>query len=241
MLSFTSPARRAQPRNIPAQFSTGRNRSASERQRNVNRWEPGYRVLTGGFTVRHRRLSSVLGAVEPAVRLDAALLTIALVCLLPVVMANFDFTVVYVAQSTFMAVFHTPQVMAAWTAAGYALGELPQHGTITAPAVFAPAAVGTVMITAFVWHALHQTQNPMIDLRLLRQRVVTPTTPTTHTVDTAVSSIRARVCMRFGVSCSSRIKAMFGDVISMTKSIRHCASPWSPTLACCGPPPISAT
>jgi MFS transporter, DHA2 family, multidrug resistance protein len=265
------------------------------------------------------------------VRLDAGLLTIALACLLPGFMADLDFTVVYVAQPTFMAVFDTPQVMAAWTATGYALAvaaamtpsawainrfgakrlvvgsvlvftlgsvlcamaasitlliaarvvqgigsgllatttftvlvraagptrlgrvmsllsiptlmgpilglvlggwlidafgwqwiflinvplgvlaavlaalilpddtsgqdepldlievlllspgiaallyglaELPEYGTITAPKVFGPVAAGMVLVTAFVWHALHRTENPMIDLGLLRLRVV---------------------------------------------------------------------
>jgi EmrB/QacA subfamily drug resistance transporter len=269
--------------------------------------------------------------VELAVRLDAALLTIVLVCLLPGVMAQLDFTVVYVAQPTFIAVFHTPQVTVAWTATGYALAqaaamapsgwtinrfgarrlvvgsvlvftlgsvlcavatsitlliaarvvqgigaglllpttltvliraagparlgrvmslsnilmllgpilgpvlggwlinafgwpwiflinlplgvlaavlatlvlpddssgedepldlievvllcpgiaallyglaELPKYGTITAPQVFVPAMAGTAMLTAFGWHALHRTENPMIDLRLLQQRVM---------------------------------------------------------------------
>ena len=62
-----------------------------------------------------------VGAVVPTVRLDAGLLRIALVCLLPGVMAEFDFTVVYVAQRTFAAAFDTSQLMAAWTATGYAL------------------------------------------------------------------------------------------------------------------------
>lgn len=288
--------------------------------------------------------------VEPAVRLNAALLTTALVCLLPAVMVELDFTVVYVAQPTFMAVFDTPQVIAAWTASGYALalaaamppsawainrfgarrlvvgsilvftlasvlcamatsitmliaaraaqgigaglllpttftvlvraagptrlgrvmsllsvrmlmapilgpvlggwlidefgwqwiflinvplgvlaavlaalilpdntsgddepldaievvllcpgiaallyglGELPKCATITAPTVFAPAAAGTVMITLFVWHALHRTQNPMIDLRLLRQRVVAAAN--TARLLSAMSSLGARL------------------------------------------------
>ncbi|MBO0879071.1 MAG: DHA2 family efflux MFS transporter permease subunit [Mycobacterium sp.] len=54
----------------------------------------------------------------------------------------------------------------------YGLGQLPAHGTITAPQVFVPAAAGTAMLTAFVWHALHRTENPMIDLGLLQQRMV---------------------------------------------------------------------
>ncbi|MBO0881104.1 MAG: DHA2 family efflux MFS transporter permease subunit [Mycobacterium sp.] len=269
--------------------------------------------------------------VESAARSDARLLTITLVCLLPGVMAEFDFTVVYVAQPAFMAVFHTTQVMAAWTATGYALAlaaamapsgwainrfgarrlvvgsvllfalgsvlcaiaasitlligarvvqgigcgllvpttltvlvraagstrlgrvmslsgipllmgailglvlggwliealgwqwiflinvplgvlaallaaltlpnhisgedepldlievvllcpgiaallyglaELSKYGTITASEVLVPAAAGTAMLTVFVWHALHRAQNPMINLGLLRKRVV---------------------------------------------------------------------
>ena len=62
-----------------------------------------------------------VGAVEPAARLDAGLLTIALACLLPRSMADLDFTAINVAQPTFMAVFDTTQVVAAWTATGYAL------------------------------------------------------------------------------------------------------------------------
>jgi DHA2 family multidrug resistance protein len=272
-----------------------------------------------------------VGAVEPAVKGDARLLTIALVYLLPGVMANVDFTMVYIAQPTFAAVFDTPQVTAAWTATGYslalaasmtpsgwainrfgarrlivgpillftfgsvlcaiapsitlliaarvvqgigygllapatftvliraagptrlgpmmslvsipmlmgpvlgyvfggwlidafgwqwmfliniplgvftavvaalilldetssqdepldligvlllfpgiaallyALSKLPEYGTATAPKVFVPAVVGMVMVIAFVIHALRRTENPMIDLGLLRQRVV---------------------------------------------------------------------
>jgi MFS transporter, DHA2 family, multidrug resistance protein len=271
------------------------------------------------------------GAVEPAARLDAQLLAIALVSLLPGFMVNFDFTVVYVAQATFIAVFGASPVMAAWTATGYALAlaaavapsgwainrfgarrlvagsvllfalgsvlcsmassimlliaarvvqgigagllmparftvlvraagparlgrvmallsipmlmgpilgtvlggwlierfgwqwifwinvplgvlaavlaalilpdstsgddepfdligvlllcpgiaallyglaELPEYGTVTTPQVFAPAMAGTAMLVAFVRHALHRTEKPMIDLGLLRQRVV---------------------------------------------------------------------
>ncbi|MBO0883664.1 MAG: DHA2 family efflux MFS transporter permease subunit [Mycobacterium sp.] len=272
-----------------------------------------------------------VGTIEPASRLDAGLLTIALACLLPRSMADLDSTAVNVAQSTFTAVFNTPQVMAAWTATGYALAlaaamapsgwainrfgarrlvagsvlvftfssvlcaaaanitlliaarvlqgigaglllpttftvlvraagptrlgrimslasipmlmgpilgpvlggwlidkfgwqwiflinlplgvlaallaaltlpddtsgqdepldlievlllspgiaallyglaELPEYGTVTAPKVFAPVTAGTLMITAFVWHVLRRAENPMIDLGLLRQRVV---------------------------------------------------------------------
>jgi EmrB/QacA subfamily drug resistance transporter len=54
----------------------------------------------------------------------------------------------------------------------YGLAELPKYGTITVPQVFAPATAGMAMLTAFVWHALHRTENPMIDLRLLQQRVM---------------------------------------------------------------------
>jgi EmrB/QacA subfamily drug resistance transporter len=54
----------------------------------------------------------------------------------------------------------------------YGLAELPEYGTVTAPKVFAPVAAGTLMITAFVWHVLRRAKNPMIDLGLLRQRVV---------------------------------------------------------------------
>jgi EmrB/QacA subfamily drug resistance transporter len=54
----------------------------------------------------------------------------------------------------------------------YGLAELREYGTITAPQVFAPAATGTAMVIAFGWHALHRTDNPMIDLKLLRQPVV---------------------------------------------------------------------
>jgi MFS transporter, DHA2 family, multidrug resistance protein len=62
------------------------------------------------------------------VRLDAALLAIVLVCVLPGVMAQLDFTAVYVAQPTFMAVFHAPQVAVAWTATGYALAQAAAMG-----------------------------------------------------------------------------------------------------------------
>jgi MFS transporter, DHA2 family, multidrug resistance protein len=61
--------------------------------------------------------------VGPASGWDAGLLAIVLVCLVPGIMAQLDFTVVYVAQPTFMSVFHTSQVMVAWTATGYALAQ----------------------------------------------------------------------------------------------------------------------
>jgi MFS transporter, DHA2 family, multidrug resistance protein len=35
-----------------------------------------------------------------------------------------------------------------------------------------PAVTGAAMLIAFVWHALRRTEKPMIDLRLLQQRVV---------------------------------------------------------------------
>jgi MFS transporter, DHA2 family, multidrug resistance protein len=65
--------------------------------------------------------TTLTDVVAPQANLDAQLIKIALVCLIPSTMASADFTVVYVAQRTFMEVFRTPQVVAAWTATGYGL------------------------------------------------------------------------------------------------------------------------
>lgn len=52
------------------------------------------------------------------------------------------------------------------------LSAIPGRRAVTDPYVLAPAVVGLSLITAFVFHALHRTDHPLIDLRLFQNRVV---------------------------------------------------------------------
>jgi MFS transporter, DHA2 family, multidrug resistance protein len=52
------------------------------------------------------------------------------------------------------------------------MSAIPGRGTVTDAHVWLPVSIGLVLITGFVFHALHRTAHPLIDLRLLKNRVV---------------------------------------------------------------------
>jgi DHA2 family multidrug resistance protein len=52
------------------------------------------------------------------------------------------------------------------------MSAIPGRGTVTDTHVWLPVSIGLVLITGFVLHALHRTAHPLIDLRLLKNRVV---------------------------------------------------------------------
>ena len=51
--------------------------------------------------------------------------------------------------------------------------SIPARGSVVDNHVWIPAAVGLVLITGFVLHALYRSDHPLIDLRLFRNREVT--------------------------------------------------------------------
>lgn len=55
----------------------------------------------------------------------------------------------------------------------YGISSIPGRGTVADGHVWVPATVGLVLIGGFVWHALHRTAHPLIDLRLFKNREVT--------------------------------------------------------------------
>jgi EmrB/QacA subfamily drug resistance transporter len=55
----------------------------------------------------------------------------------------------------------------------FAVSSIPRRGTVADRHVLIPAAIGLALITAFVVHALHRTDHPLIDLRLFKNRVLT--------------------------------------------------------------------
>jgi DHA2 family multidrug resistance protein len=55
----------------------------------------------------------------------------------------------------------------------YGVSSIPGRGTVTDRHVWMPAAVGLVLVSGFVFHALHRTDHPLIDLRLFKNREVT--------------------------------------------------------------------
>jgi DHA2 family multidrug resistance protein len=52
------------------------------------------------------------------------------------------------------------------------VSAIPGRGTVTDAHVWLPVSIGLVLIAGFVFHALHRTAHPLIDLRLLKNRVV---------------------------------------------------------------------
>jgi MFS transporter, DHA2 family, multidrug resistance protein len=54
----------------------------------------------------------------------------------------------------------------------YGVSLLPGRGTVDDPHVHVPVAVGFTLIVVFVFHALYRASHPLIDLRLLRNRMV---------------------------------------------------------------------
>jgi MFS transporter, DHA2 family, multidrug resistance protein len=55
----------------------------------------------------------------------------------------------------------------------FGISSVPRRGTFTDRHVWIPAVVGLTLILAFVVHALYRAENPLIDLRLFKNRVVT--------------------------------------------------------------------
>jgi MFS transporter, DHA2 family, multidrug resistance protein len=52
------------------------------------------------------------------------------------------------------------------------VSAIPHRGTVTDGHVWLPVGIGLVLITGFVVHALRRTAHPLVDLRLLKNRVV---------------------------------------------------------------------
>jgi EmrB/QacA subfamily drug resistance transporter len=52
------------------------------------------------------------------------------------------------------------------------VSAIPHRGTVTDAHVWLPVGIGLVLITGFVFHALYRTAHPLVDLRLLKNRVV---------------------------------------------------------------------
>jgi MFS transporter, DHA2 family, multidrug resistance protein len=52
------------------------------------------------------------------------------------------------------------------------VSAIPGRGTVIDAHVWLPVSIGLVLLTGFVFHALHRTAHPLIDLRLLKNRVV---------------------------------------------------------------------
>ncbi|WP_445163424.1 DHA2 family efflux MFS transporter permease subunit [Mycobacterium sp. Dal123C01] len=55
----------------------------------------------------------------------------------------------------------------------FAVSSVPRYGTVADRRVLIPAAVGLALIVAFVVHALHRADHPLIDLRLFQNPVLT--------------------------------------------------------------------
>jgi EmrB/QacA subfamily drug resistance transporter len=55
----------------------------------------------------------------------------------------------------------------------FAMSSIPGRGTVADRHVLIPAAIGLALIAAFVVHAWHRADHPLIDLRLFRNRVLT--------------------------------------------------------------------
>jgi DHA2 family multidrug resistance protein len=55
----------------------------------------------------------------------------------------------------------------------YGVSSIPGRGTVADPHVWLPVAVGLVLISGFVLHALYRADHPLIELRLFKNREVT--------------------------------------------------------------------
>ncbi len=54
----------------------------------------------------------------------------------------------------------------------YRMSLLPAHGTIADPEVWVHAAIGVLLIAAFVIHAMRWADRALVDLRLFKSREV---------------------------------------------------------------------
>jgi EmrB/QacA subfamily drug resistance transporter len=52
----------------------------------------------------------------------------------------------------------------------FGVSSIPQKHTVVAARVLIPAAIGLVLVLAFVWHALKKADHPLIDLHLFKNR-----------------------------------------------------------------------
>src|SRR6185312_14611887 len=52
----------------------------------------------------------------------------------------------------------------------YGVASIPGEGTVMAAKVLIPGAIGLLLMVAFVFHALHRADHPLIDLHLFRNR-----------------------------------------------------------------------
>jgi EmrB/QacA subfamily drug resistance transporter len=55
----------------------------------------------------------------------------------------------------------------------FAVSSVPRYGTVADRRVLIPVAIGLTLIVAFVVHALHRADHPLIDLRLFQNPVLT--------------------------------------------------------------------
>ena len=52
----------------------------------------------------------------------------------------------------------------------YGVASIPEAGTVASAKVLVPGLIGLALVVAFVFHALHRKDHPLIDLRLFRNR-----------------------------------------------------------------------
>ncbi|GIG64472.1 DHA2 family efflux MFS transporter permease subunit [Phytomonospora endophytica] len=59
----------------------------------------------------------------------------------------------------------------------FGVSSIPEEGTVAAARVLIPAAIGLVLIIAFIWHAF-RPRHPLVDLRLFKNKQLTVATVT---------------------------------------------------------------
>jgi len=59
----------------------------------------------------------------------------------------------------------------------YGVSSIPSEGTMNAPKVYLPMAIGALLMAVFVWHTF-RPEHPLLDLRLFRNRELTVATVT---------------------------------------------------------------
>jgi EmrB/QacA subfamily drug resistance transporter len=55
----------------------------------------------------------------------------------------------------------------------FGVSSIPETHTVVAARVLIPAAIGILLVVAFVFHALHKAEHPLIDLHLFKNRQMT--------------------------------------------------------------------
>jgi DHA2 family multidrug resistance protein len=86
----------------------------------------------------------------------------------------------------------------------YGMSLLPAHGTIADRHVWAPAAIGLILIGAFIVHAVRRGDRALLDMRLLRYREVA-----------AANATRSLFALAF-FGCCLLFPAYFQQVLSKT-------------------------